>query len=127
MFASGSINSGGMTIVDRGDPSSPDFTVGNFTLDAAWHDLDLSAIVPAGAMGVLISVVTDTSDANQQIMFRKKGNANYRNVAWIYNHNYCEIQGLNCIIFGDTDRKIQYMSNTQWTKLDFTVCGWFLP
>ena len=45
MFASGN-NS--IKYVKRGDPSSPDFTLTDFTTAGSWAALDLSSIVPAG-------------------------------------------------------------------------------
>jgi len=117
---------GSLNLVDRGDPGSADFTVGDFTCDAAWHDLDLSGIVPAGAMAVLINVVTDTSDANQQILFRKKGKTGWRSAQKVYCLSYYLKDSKDCLVFCDADRKIQYLSNLNWTLLDFTVCGWIL-
>ena len=43
--------------VDRGPTPAADFDETGLTIDAAVHDLDLSAIIPAGATWVLLSVM----------------------------------------------------------------------
>lgn len=116
----------GLCFVDRGDPATRDFTTANFTADDLWHDLDLSAIVPALAKAVLIYTSTRDNIAGQRIIFRKNGNTNSQaiavnreKVANLYNE---EDQIVAC----DANRIIEYRaSNVVWTTLYLTVKGWW--
>ena len=60
--------------VDRGDVAY-DWTVGNFTKDSAWHDLDCSAIVPAGAKMITLGGNIKADQAYADFSVRKKGTA----------------------------------------------------
>ena len=47
---------GGMSFVARNPTKTDDYTEANFTWNGAWHDLDMSAIVPLSAKLVLITI-----------------------------------------------------------------------
>jgi hypothetical protein len=68
---------------DRGDPVAYDKLKADLSFDAAWHNWDLSAIVPSGAKSVLLGVVVQIAAGagSTCISFRKDGNANAVNVA----------------------------------------------
>lgn len=112
------------TFVDRGDPSVVDFDEGDLTTDGAWHDLDLSSIVPSGATAVALRVVL-TDDAGQYIQFRKNGDSN--DVA----HPSVRTQ-VNAVavihqitVFCDSDQVIEYRTTSAtWAQIDVTVYGW---
>ena len=113
--------------VDRGDPTGVDVTVSSLTTDGTWRDLDLSAIVPAGAKGIIIKVGVTDDAAVSVVQFRKNGNANAFvtavNVTQVAN---VPIQGLN-IVACDSGRVIEYMTtNTTFTTINITVMGWFM-
>ncbi len=116
----------GMQLVDRGDPSSVDFSIGDLTADSAYHDLDLSAIVPAGAKFVLLYVNLKDDAAGKAIHFRKNGNSNQvaigsctTQVANVAHRNHI-------IIPLDAGRIIEYqMSTTVFTQCDIVVTGWW--
>lgn len=112
--------------VDRGDPLNVDMAVGDFTKDSAWHELDLSAIVPEHAHGILFTVVTSLNVTNRTITFRRDGNVNVRNTSSL------RIQVANIRLHADLtcpiseDRKIEYqIIAAAWTILNFTVKGWW--
>lgn len=113
--------------IDRGDPSTPDFQLGDLNGDNTWHDLDLSSIVPANTDAVLFRVSLQSSSSLRVLSLRTKGNTGWPNVA------YCNTQNLNDPIsfdkqlFLDDTRKIQYRFNS--TYMDFiqiTVAAWHL-
>jgi len=119
-------NGGGMQLVDRGDPAANDFTAAQLSTDGTWHDLDLSAIVPAEARAVKIKIEYTDDVVGSYFLFRKKGNVNLINV------------GASCInvankyispefdIFLDENRVIQYQaSNAEFVEINITVRGWF--
>jgi len=57
--------------VDRGDPASVDFVYTDLTRDGAWHELDISAFIPAIARGVLIELDIESAHADNEVIFRK--------------------------------------------------------
>ncbi len=112
--------------VDRGDPAAADFTVANFTDDATWRDLDLSAIVPASARAILLEIDFKSVSAGKEIRFRKYGQSNAIN-HWDAEAALGNIhQSAMAIVAIDQNRKIEYnIDNAVWTQLDFTVRGWW--
>jgi len=117
--------SGGL-YVDRGDPSSYDFTVGDFTTDGAWHTLDLSGITPVGARLVHIHVNMTTAGSSRHLWIREKGNVNTSNRLYL-NQQVANVnmpaegwvmQNANC--------EIEYhTTNVVFTALSLLVRGWF--
>jgi len=112
--------------VDRGDPAAWDYQLANLTTDGAWHDLDLHTLVPAEAVAVKLLVRILDNAASSVITFRKKGNVNTYNAAFV------RTQVANINIEGDllascsTDRIIQYLAtNTVFTGIYILVRGWF--
>jgi len=110
---------------DRGDPVSEDFSVGDFTKDGVWYDLDLSSIVPEGATLVHLRVKL-CAPSLAGIQFRKKGNVNVVNVSMaktqVANVYYYQDTYVIC----DSNRVIQYIVGpVSWTVIDVTVRGWF--
>lgn len=113
--------------VDRGDNAVADFAGPFFVPDNDWHDLDLSSIIPATAVGVLFRVEVRGGVAGQAIKFRKKGNASELNVSLIYT----SAAGLNaswpCIEPVGTDGMLEYeMQAAAWPFIDLSVKGWWL-
>lgn len=113
--------------VDRGDPADHDYRTGDLTTDGAWHDMDLSGIVPAGARAVTLRVWLMDNLTAQAFVFRTNGNANAYNAAVV------RLQAANTrisqdkIIALDANRVIEYFaSNTVWNEYYITVKGWWL-
>ena len=119
---------GGEVYTDRGDPSAADYTQTTLTADGTYHDLDLSAIVPAGATRVrLYGQITDDV-AGRYIVFRKNGHSNS------YNLLACQANVANLSEYFqgevecDTNRVIEYqITNTTITSIGLTVIGWWSP
>jgi len=112
--------------VDRGDPVDYDKTVGDFVKDAAWHDWDLSAIVPSGARAVLIRLVGEASSAGTCMRLRKDGNAYSTNSAYLYASAANITYGGDYIVPCSAGRVIEYyVANANWTALNALVAGWF--
>lgn len=111
---------------DRGDPASVDKALANFTTDATWRDLDLSAIVSSGATAILIRVHIFNNTASNGIQFRKKGNTNTANASYVIvpSNSTAVIQDI--IVPCSTAQVIQYNAdNVTWTTLNLTVKGWW--
>jgi len=112
--------------VDRGDPTAYDYAKEDLTIDGAWHDLNLSALVPAGAKAVLLIGHLEGAAVDWKINFRKKGNTN--------EVNHCDMETIRAgvtrhrssIVALDANRVIQYNADNQaWTALDLAIRGWW--
>lgn len=105
-----------MKYVDRGDPAEVDFTQADLTLDDAWHELDLSAIVPAAGANHLVHL---KALATITIAFREVGNINTINVT-------PEATGMHADswVMLDANRKIEYMTSAGMIGT-LTVRGWW--
>ena len=111
---------------DRGDPSSIDFTLSDFTTDEAWHDLDLSNIVPSGAKAVLLSLLIQDDKTLSWVMFRKNGNINEYNVSTRRTQIIDVFVDADIIVSCDVNRVIEYKTeNTTFTRLELKVRGWW--
>jgi len=113
--------------VDRGDPLAWDFTVGDFTDDNAWHDLDLSSIVPAGANSVLLKINLETLEIEKKFELRKKDNTDIYNTLAIWTQfSNVRIGGV-FLVPCNANRVIQYLANpATWSVMNVQVNGWFL-
>lgn len=112
--------------VDRGDPAAYDYAKEDLTLDGAWHDLDLSAIVPAGAKAVLLIGHVQGNAVDWEIIFRKNSQTNEINHGGMEtlraNIERCRIMIVAC----DANRVIEYKADNQaWDNLDLAVRGWW--
>lgn len=108
---------------DRGDTAAYDFTLASFTIDAAWHDLDLSSIVPLSSASVILQVRYRHTAANANLYFRKKGYTNAQQnllTTQVANQTIDQTKIVAC----DENSFIQYRSNGA-NQLDLLVSGWF--
>lgn len=111
---------------DRGDPAANDYAVADLTTDGAWHDLDLSSIVPAGAKAVLLYVQILDNAASSLIVFRKNGIANSANAGVVSMQVANITNRADIIVACDTNRVIEYLAtNTTWTSIGICVRGWW--
>lgn len=125
---SGTLTTSRQIFHDRGDPAAPDFS--SFTNDVAYHDLDLSSIVPAGASAVSMAVILNSTSVvgGDAMAFRKKGNSNDINQSAIYTQLPNVPVADDIIVACDVNRKIQYVMNFAGSvnTSDLTVKGWWL-
>lgn len=114
--------------VDRGDPSGGDFNAASYTKDGAFHDLDLSSIVPAGAKAVLMRIYFKSDTVGVQLIFRKKGNANTFNISSVFVQVANTFIGYDLVVPCSTARVIQYnvSASGTWANIDTVVGGWWL-
>ena len=114
------------TLVSRGDPAAADKVVGDLTVDAGWHDLDLSAIVPAGANMILLRVDVTNNTAAQYVQFREKGQAQNSNSALVFAQVAAIKTSQNITVMCNAARVIQYLASNGgvFASLDITVRGW---
>ena len=113
--------------VDRGDPSGWDFVRPNLDTDGNAHDLDLSSIVPEGAIAVHLYFEISGSSTGLFFWFREKGNSN------TYNRLMQATQAASVLIHDegfvrlDANRKIEYKSsNDAFGAYNVLVRGWII-
>jgi len=111
---------------DRGDPAAYDYDINDFIKDGAWHDLDLSAILPVCTKAVLLIGHVEGNGIDWTIMFRKKGNVNEVNHGGMEtiraNVERCRV--MICSV--DAYRVLQYKADNQaWATIDLAIRGWW--
>lgn len=111
--------------VNRGDPANLNFDTGDFTYDNAWHDLDLSSIIPINATVVYIDTVLRATIINARFFVRTKGNVNDKNLSRLRT----QVAGIpidaDFITFPNDDRILEYKASTvNINLLQLTVKGW---
>jgi len=112
--------------IDRGDPAAYDKAKEDLTIDGAWHDWDVSTIVPAGAKAVLLIGHLEGNAIDWKINFRKKGNSNEINHADMETIRANVTRHRSVIVSVDVDRIIEYNADNQaWTELNLSVRGWW--
>ena len=121
------VDGGGMIYVDRGDPNAYDWDMGDFTKDAAWHDLDLTGIIPAGALLVHGRMGLKATTSNETANFRRNGNVNIFNMTVIAT----QVGGLtiwkDILIAPDINGVIEYWFKVAtWLYASMVIRGWFI-
>jgi len=112
--------------VDRGDPAAYDYDKTDLTIDGAWHDLDLSAIVPAKAKAVFLLGHVEGAAVDWAIIFRKNGNGNEIVHSGMETLRAGVERHRSSICAIDDDRIIEYKAdNENWTSLNLVVKGWW--
>lgn len=114
--------------VDRGDPAAWDFAVANFTTDGTWRDLDLSSIVPAGAVLVHYRMNLQDDLVASEVAYRKNGNSNGFNATGTRIQVANQVMVVDGFVACDSGRIIEYWAtNTTFSVINFSVRGWWIP
>lgn len=114
------------SFVDRGDPSATDFDEGDLTQDGGWYDLDLSSIVPSGAIAVLLLVWIKDDAVNTVLQFRKNGNSDIYNTSILRTQVVNVFNDADTIVACDSNRVIEYKASAAITSLGIIVRGWWV-
>ena len=117
----------GHRFVDRGDSVGVDFSVGDLTIDDAWHDLDLSGVIPVNAKAVILRVECNAPAVGERAKFRTKGHSREDNVSIIRT----QVAGIgisyDLFIVPDINGVIEYrISTIAYTVFEIVVGGWFV-
>lgn len=119
--------SGRINYVDRGDPAAADFTRPNLDTDGSIHDMDLSSIVPEGAIAVYLRCNFSATGIGIAFTFTEKGNSNVINYLRQYtqaSEGYIVLEGFVAL---DANRVISYKtSNDAFASYSVSVRGWFI-
>ena len=112
--------------VDRGDPASVDFVYTDLTRDGAWHDLDLSSIIPTTARAILIELDIESAHTDNHFLFRKDGNTYNINHTGAVTKANNKDQHKTCIVATSNTQKVEYKADTAtWSLIDIVVRGWW--
>ena len=116
----------GATFVDRGDQASLDWTHATLTEDSTWRDLNLSSVVPAGAIAVLFRVSVNYTTPGDYLMIQEKGNTNGVNRGIIT----AQVSGVSnrsdMIVACDGSRFCEYKATASPTAIEISICGWWI-
>jgi len=117
----------GCLYVDRGDAQTFDKDTSAFTIDGTWHDLDLSAIVPAGAYVINISCYVRATAAAQVLTFRENGNTKGNNALTARTQVAAVSLQFTGLVACNANRIIEYLaSNVTVDLIRLNIIGWFL-
>lgn len=112
--------------VDRGDPPAWDFAKPDFTTDSAWHDLDLSGIVPENARGVVLHLAINSGLIGSFAQFRKNSTTTPFSRSELRIQTGGLFNDADIVVSLDADRFIEYkISNVLWTNIYLGVKGWW--
>jgi len=109
---------------DRGDPAAFDLTQAGMTMDNAWHDWDVSAIVGPDASWVLLRANVIHSSTPRQLMFRKNGNANLIAMATVQIHVADILHDAQFFVPCDVNGVIEYKMSAAADGINVAVLGW---
>jgi len=119
-----------MKYVDRGNKAPPpDFLPEDFIADGGWHDLDLSAIVPAAGANHLVYIKARGNSSNPgpqpYFNFRQAGNTQDINTAEAWSEVAGKSRDTSTWVMMSVDRKIQYRTFAYVTEQTITVRGYW--
>lgn len=113
-------------VFDRGDPPAPDFSGADLISDNAWHEKDLSSIVPAGVSGCFLTVGIRSGFVNERIQIRQAGNNFGYNVLIQRTQVADQVINADGPVFLGPDLKIEYLLTVgPFAIKQITVKGWF--
>jgi len=111
--------------IPRGIVGAYDFTLGNFTRNGAWNDLDISGIIPAGVRLVHLKF---------NLKATAVGMAFYvSHIDGLWNAAQLATQVANVTAYVDvivpctSDRKFRYLATNSaaWSGINFAIRGWW--
>lgn len=110
--------------VYRGNIAAVDFAIGDFTLDGAWHTLDLSSIVPANATVVHLLVSFKSSVTNDSFWIGRAPQAGNPNRSIVRTAGAFITVSPDITCYPDANRHLEYTGSVSTTVLNMVVKGW---
>lgn len=110
------------------DVSSDDFAKTDFTDDVAYNVLNLSAVVPVGAVVVFMACYVKDNLVNSTVSLRRYGNSNAVQTE-VLQVIVANMPVRRVVVVGVDDQKVEISINpkpTDWNNVDITVVGWFV-
>lgn len=117
---------GGLSYVARAEQTAYDYDQTSLTKDGAWHDLDLSAIIPASAKLVLLRVGASYTAGGSYFRIGKQGDTNSFSVVNVATQ-VANIINEQTALVPVVNQKIRYWCTAvSFSSLRLLVLGWFL-
>jgi hypothetical protein len=120
----------GTAYVDRGDPAAYDFDITDFP-EGGWFEMDLSAIVPDGAVAVyiLVAISLAVPVGIDELAFREKSYPD--DFPLTFYTRYAAAAGIvqfaQYLVRCSPDRKIEYKRGmVNPASIDMVVRGWMI-
>lgn len=111
---------------DRNDPAAWDWVIGDLVVGGAWHDLDLSAIVPENAKAVLIRLRYRGAIIGVESNLRANGKANAFNVVRFDSQIANLAEEYNVVVQCDPNRLIEYhIGVPAIDRFQIVIMGWW--
>lgn len=116
----------GERYINRGDNPDYDFSIGGFTRDGNWNDLDLSGIIGTGRKLVHIRLMGKHNATDVELNFRTNGNSNDRNIGMLRVLTANIYNSVEFWIYTDVDGKVEYKCPAGiFSEIYLSVRGWF--
>lgn len=116
----------GSKYTDRDNVASVDFLSGDLTKDGAWHELDLSSIIPAGTKLVMLRTLVIGLATIAALKVKTKTNADDINVDVSSMETTGSPKEDTLWVKPDADGVIEYwLSAVSYVTITLTVGGWF--
>jgi len=106
----------------------PDFTQADLIMDGAYHvdGLDLSAIVPAGVVSIVVQLIIIDDAANQKIELRTNATTcNLNRVGAITQVSNLRTERIGLLLV-DSDRLIDYLATANTTTISMFISGYYI-
>jgi len=117
----------GVKYVDRGDPENYDFVYTDLIRDGAFHDLDLSGIIPKGRPLLIVRLSLRTGTGIGSVWFKPKGMTYDKNSSTVYTQLQDVIYSLDISVYPNADGFIEYyVSGDVFNIINIIVRGWFV-
>lgn len=118
---------GGLSYVARADVATYDFDTSNLTQDGAWHTLNLSAIVPAGAKAVVLRLGAAHSSAGRYFRVAPLGYTQSPSGANVATQVANVINEQTTIMPMNAARTLSYWATSgTWAAIRVCVLGWWI-
>lgn len=119
---------GAVKYVGRGDLAAADKGTADFIKDAAFHTLDLTAIIPAGATAVFISLSLLTTGTVGEFALRPAGFTGAYGELWTFTVFAGGGLFTPQILELPASRLLEYRAAAiTWATIDLIVRGWLIP
>lgn len=111
----------------REDVAAYDKELADFTRDYAWHDWDLSSIVPDGAKAIALLVLMSGTAGNLIFQVRPNGYTNAHTAPELRSQVSGVYVGGTLVVACDAARVIEYRASNSaaWSTIAATVIGWW--
>ncbi len=106
------------------EPTSPDYTQATLTEDNAWHELDISGIVPANTTAIAVSLIVSDGSVGARGRLRSSSQSSIYQVLEIQVNVTNKTISNNGIV-GVSGQAIDYAFNVVFTSISLTILGWW--